>query len=60
MKFRATQDQEDNEITEICETFKATVPRILRHFANDTAYRAHSQFYVKINEIIGRKPLPVR
>ena len=55
MKFRATKDEEDNEITEICETFKATVPRILRHFTNDTAYETHCQIYVKLNEIMGHK-----
>ena len=60
MKFRATQDQEGNEITEICETFRATVPRILRHFVNDTAYQTHSQFYIKINEIIGYKRSQIR
>ena len=55
MKFRAAKDEEDNEITEICETFKATVPRILRHFTNDTAYETHCQIYVKLNEIMGHK-----
>ena len=53
LNFRASKDDEDREVTEICETVRASAPRILSHSVNDTLYTARSQVYTKMNEILG-------
>ena len=36
LNFRASTDDEDREVTEICETVTASAPRILSYSVNDT------------------------
>ena len=55
LNFRASKDDKDREVTEICETFNASTPRILSNFVNDTAYAAHCSIYNNLNDKIGRK-----